>query len=192
VLRGAAKQGKRPVIAELLQRMVALCPDSMICPRDRALLAFGFAGAFRRSELVALGVEDLTEVPGGLRVLIRRSKTDQEGLGIEIAISPRLSPAPDRGGAIRAGGGGDQPGARVPRRGTRREGFRCSPHARTGGPGDQEIRPCHGPRSREANVRKVPRVARPRFLRVPRGDISVDCFWSYAPSPTNDAMELSI
>jgi integrase len=46
---------------------------------DRALLLLGFAGAFRRSELVALDVADIQEDEGGLRVLIRRSKTDQEG-----------------------------------------------------------------------------------------------------------------
>jgi len=47
----------------------------------RALLALGFAGAFRRSELCALQVDDLVAVPDGLRVLIRRSKTDQTGRG---------------------------------------------------------------------------------------------------------------
>ena len=47
----------------------------------RALLALGFAGAFRRSELCALQVDDLVEVPDGLRILIQRSKTDQEGRG---------------------------------------------------------------------------------------------------------------
>ena len=41
--------------------------------RDRAILLLGFAGAFRRSELVALRVEDLAETPDGLRVLIRHS-----------------------------------------------------------------------------------------------------------------------
>jgi integrase len=66
--------------------MLALCPDSMIGKRDRALLCLGFAGAFRRSELCALDVADLTEVPDGLRVLIRRSKGDQEGQGQEVAI----------------------------------------------------------------------------------------------------------
>jgi hypothetical protein len=43
-------------------------------------------GAFRRSELVALPVADLVDAPDGLRVMIRRSKTDQEGEGQEIAI----------------------------------------------------------------------------------------------------------
>jgi integrase len=54
--------------------------------RDRALLLLGFAGAFRRSELVALDIADLEFCNNGLRVTIRRSKTDQEGLGATIAI----------------------------------------------------------------------------------------------------------
>ena len=54
--------------------------------RDRALLLIGFAGAFRRSELVALNADDIEETPEGLRVTIRRSKTDQEGHGHVIAI----------------------------------------------------------------------------------------------------------
>ena len=58
----------------------------MIGKRDRGLLALGFAGAFRRSELCALQVDDLVEVPDGLRVVIRRSKTDQTGEGQEVAI----------------------------------------------------------------------------------------------------------
>ena len=56
--------------------------------RDRALLTLGFAGAFRRSELVALEVADLALEPDGLRIQIRHSKTDQEGQGHEIA-TPR-------------------------------------------------------------------------------------------------------
>jgi site-specific recombinase XerD len=83
---GSAKQGKAPATADLIGQMLALCPDSLIGKRDRALLCLGFAGAFRRSELCALDVADLTEVPHGLRVLIRRSKGDQEGQGQEVAI----------------------------------------------------------------------------------------------------------
>src|SRR5262245_57335119 len=55
--------------------------------RDRAILLLGFAGAFRRSELVGLDVTDLEFCTGGLRVSIRKSKTDQEGLGVKIAIA---------------------------------------------------------------------------------------------------------
>jgi site-specific recombinase XerD len=83
---GTHRIGKAPATADVLMKMVVLCPDSMIGKRDRALLCLGFAGAFRRSELCALEVTDLTEIPDGLRVLIRRSKGDQEGQGQEVAI----------------------------------------------------------------------------------------------------------
>jgi site-specific recombinase XerD len=83
---GAASVPKAPATHDLIADMLKLCPDSLVGKRDRALLAFGFASAMRRSELCALNVEDITEMPDGLRVLIRRSKGDQEGLGQEIAI----------------------------------------------------------------------------------------------------------
>ena len=83
---GAAAQGKAPATADIIGQMLDLCPDTLAGKRDRALLALGFAGVFRRSELCGLQVEDLVEVPDGLRVRIRQSKTDQEGQGHEIAI----------------------------------------------------------------------------------------------------------
>jgi len=64
----------------------AIPADTLLGQRDRALLLLGFAGAFRRSELVALKVADLAFEPDGVRVLIRHSKADQEGGGQEIAI----------------------------------------------------------------------------------------------------------
>jgi site-specific recombinase XerD len=58
-----------------------------IVARERAMLLVGFGAALRRSELVALTLGDVTPVPGrGLRVLVRRSKTDQHGEGQEIAV----------------------------------------------------------------------------------------------------------
>ena len=60
--------------------------DELRDDRDRALLAVGFAGGFRRSELVALEVADLEEVPEGYRVTVRRSKADQDGRGMTKAI----------------------------------------------------------------------------------------------------------
>ena len=57
--------------------------------RDTALLMIGFAGAMRRSELVALDVEDVRLTEEGALIRLRRSKTDQEGRGREIAI-PRV------------------------------------------------------------------------------------------------------
>ena len=60
--------------------------DGLKAVRDRALLAWGFAGGFRRSELVALEVRDLDEQPEGYRVTVRRSKTDRQGQGQVKAI----------------------------------------------------------------------------------------------------------
>jgi integrase len=59
---------------------------------DRTLLLFGLAGAFRRSELVALDVEDVSE-DDGLRILLRRSKTDQDGDGQTRGLPYGSNPA---------------------------------------------------------------------------------------------------
>jgi site-specific recombinase XerD len=61
-------------------------PQSLRGLRDRALLLVGFAGGFRRSELAALDLMDVTDVEEGLKVLIKRSKTDQEAAGRVIGI----------------------------------------------------------------------------------------------------------
>jgi site-specific recombinase XerD len=84
-LKVAPKQ-KTAATAEILASLLMRTPDTLTGKRDRALLALGFAGAFRRSELVALDVADLCEDPEGLRVMVRRSKVDQEGRGFEKAI----------------------------------------------------------------------------------------------------------
>jgi integrase len=64
--------------------------------RDKALILVGFFGALRRSELVGLNVEDVEFVPEGAILTIRKSKTDQEGRGREVAIGyakrPELCP----------------------------------------------------------------------------------------------------
>jgi site-specific recombinase XerC len=65
----------------------AIVARAAIVARERAMLLVGFGAALRRSELVALTLGDVTPVPGrGLRVLVRRSKTDQHGAGQEIAV----------------------------------------------------------------------------------------------------------
>jgi integrase len=84
-LKVAPKQ-KAAATADILAALLMRTPDTLTGKRDRALLGLGFAGAFRRSELVALDVADLVEGPEGLRVRIRQGKTDQEGRGTEIAI----------------------------------------------------------------------------------------------------------
>jgi integrase len=82
---GVAQHQVTPVLREDLIAMVSdLSGPKGI--RDRALLLVGFAGAFRRSELVSLDVKDLEFVDRGLLVSLRRSKTDQEGEGRKLAI----------------------------------------------------------------------------------------------------------
>jgi site-specific recombinase XerD len=82
---GAAPVRKRAATADIV---IAMSPTatSLRALRNRAVILLGFAGAFRRSELVALNVEDLEETPEGMLATLRRSKTDQEGLGRRVAI----------------------------------------------------------------------------------------------------------
>jgi integrase len=75
-----------PLTLAILRQLLATCDVSARGRRDRALLLFGFAGALRRSELVALRVEDVVEVAGGLKLRIMRGKTDQAGQGAEIGL----------------------------------------------------------------------------------------------------------
>jgi site-specific recombinase XerD len=84
--QGTAARKKAPATAERVIAMALGTGDGLKGVRDRALLLLGFAGAFRRSELVALDCEDIEECETGLRVAIRHSKTDQEGQGATIAI----------------------------------------------------------------------------------------------------------
>jgi integrase len=82
---GVAQHQVTPILREDLLAMVSdLSGPKGV--RDRALLLLGFAGAFRRSELVSLDVEDLEFVDRGLVINLRRSKTDQEGQGRKLAI----------------------------------------------------------------------------------------------------------
>lgn len=84
---GRPSAKKAPAIDEEIKQMAdAVEAGTAKGLRDRALLLFGFAGAFRRSELVALNTWNLEEREEGLKVTIARSKTDQEGQGQRIAI----------------------------------------------------------------------------------------------------------
>lgn len=84
--KGTAQKGKAPARTQEVRAMVATCGDGLLHARDRALLLLGFAGAFRRSELVGLDVADLDFGADGLTVTLRRSKTDQEGAGQKVGI----------------------------------------------------------------------------------------------------------
>jgi len=87
---------KRPADADVLRDIIrGITGDTMLDLRDRALLTMGMMGAFRRSELVGIRIEDVTPHPRGLSVTIPYSKTDQDGKGHSVAIleGRRIEPA---------------------------------------------------------------------------------------------------
>jgi site-specific recombinase XerD len=85
--KGTASLRKRPLLgASVAASVVQLPGDTLLGLRNRALLLVGYAGAMRRSELVALDWEDCEFGEEGLRVTIRRSKTDPTGRGMAIGI----------------------------------------------------------------------------------------------------------
>lgn len=85
-VKGTAQQGKEPLSPDLLRRMFAGGGDDLRGARDRALLLVGFAGAFRRGEVVGLRFEDVRFTENGLVVTIPKSKTDPEGEGQTVGI----------------------------------------------------------------------------------------------------------
>jgi len=89
---GTAAVQKAAALADDIRAMVAATDAGLIGARDRALILLGFAGAFRRSELVGLDVEDCGFGKDGLTVMLRRSKTDQDGAGRKIGIPYGANP----------------------------------------------------------------------------------------------------
>lgn len=84
---------KKAIWTDDLALMVGRLPADLSGLRDRLLLLVGFSGAFRRSELVQLLIEDIEDIPGkGMILELRRSKTDQTGKGIRKGI-PELGTA---------------------------------------------------------------------------------------------------
>ena len=82
----APRRRVAPVIVDELRQLAEVLDETRIGRRDRALLTIGFAAALRRSELVALDVEDLRFTADGLEILVRKSKTDQEGEGALVGV----------------------------------------------------------------------------------------------------------
>jgi site-specific recombinase XerD len=83
---GTAAVQKAPTLTDDIRAMVDATDAGLIGPRDRAVILLGFAGAFRRSELVGLDIADRAFGKDGLTVTLRRSKTDQDGAGRKIGI----------------------------------------------------------------------------------------------------------
>lgn len=91
--KGVAPRKVRAARTKVVTTLVAPLGDGLAERRDRALVLLGFAGALRRSELVALDVTDVSEDDTGLRLVLRRSKTDQEGEGVTRGLPYGSHPA---------------------------------------------------------------------------------------------------
>ena len=113
---GTAPAQKAPTLTDDIRAMVDATDAGLIGARDRALVLLGFAGAFRRSELVGLDIEDCAFGKDGLTVTLRRSKTDQAGRWPQDRHSVRIESrdVPGAHGSSVDRSGGNQRRATVP------------------------------------------------------------------------------
>lgn len=85
--KGGAQKGKTPLYWEDLEKIVKTMDlKNLRDVRDKAILLLGFMGAFRRSEISGLDVEDIRFLPQGAIVTVRQSKTDQTAEGQQVGI----------------------------------------------------------------------------------------------------------
>jgi len=83
--KGSNQKGKKPLLINILKKVINVIDEQkrekIKILRDRSLILIGFSGGFRRNEIVSLDYEDLDFVSEGLKINIKRSKTDQFGEG---------------------------------------------------------------------------------------------------------------
>ena len=83
--KGIIQKGKKPILINNLKSLINVIDqennDEMKKIRDRSIILIGFSGGFRRSEIVALNYDDLEFVQEGLKITLKKSKTDQFGEG---------------------------------------------------------------------------------------------------------------
>ena len=85
-VKGSIQKGKKPLLINHLKLIINAINEQNINEikklRDKSLILIGFSGGFRRTELISINFEDLEFVPEGLKIVIKRSKTDQFGEGM--------------------------------------------------------------------------------------------------------------
>ena len=84
--KGSIQMGKKPILISHLKQIINVIDEQKIEKikklRNRTLILIGFGGGFRRTELISIDYEDLDFVEEGLKITLRRSKTDQFGEGL--------------------------------------------------------------------------------------------------------------
>ena len=85
-VKGSIQRGKKPLLISHLKSIINVINEQQNEEikkfRDRSIILIGFGGGFRRTELISIDYEDLEFVPEGLKITIRKSKTDQFGEGM--------------------------------------------------------------------------------------------------------------
>ena len=88
--KGSSQKGKKPILISTLKKIINVIDEQnkeeIKKFRDRTIILIGFSGGFRRNEIVTLDHDDLDFVPEGVRINLRRSKTDQFGEGFTKAL----------------------------------------------------------------------------------------------------------
>ena len=88
--KGSVQKSKKPILINYLKEIINVIDeqdkDEIKKFRDRSIILIGFSGGFRRNEIVSLDCDDLDFVPEGLKINIKRSKTDQFGEGFTKAL----------------------------------------------------------------------------------------------------------
>ena len=85
-IKGSYQKGKKPILISHLKSIInvinELKVDDVKKARDKSIILIGFGGGFRRTELISIDYEDLEFVSEGLKIIVKRSKTDQFGEGM--------------------------------------------------------------------------------------------------------------
>ena len=88
--KGSLQKAKKPILINSLKKIINVIDqeknEEIKKLRDRSIILIGFSGGFRRNEIVSIDCDDLDFVPEGLKISIRRSKTDQFGKGFTKAL----------------------------------------------------------------------------------------------------------
>ena len=88
-VKGTYQKAKKPILINDLKLIINVINEeknTKIRFRNKALILVGFAGGFRRSELVEIFFEDIEFVTEGVKIFVKRSKTDQSGEGMTKGI----------------------------------------------------------------------------------------------------------
>ena len=85
-LKGSMQTGKKPILINHLKQIINVINnqdiEEIVKQRNKTMILIGFGGGFRRTEIISIDQEDLEFVDEGVKIIVRRSKTDQFGEGM--------------------------------------------------------------------------------------------------------------